>query len=56
MDRQNETVIPTQSIFTHEIDDDGDDDMTPARHIAKSLRNGGKRRVAGKKPTENGLG
>ena len=29
-------VVPAQSALTHEMDDDGDDDMTPAGHVALS--------------------
>ena len=29
--------MPTQSVLTHEIDADGDDDMTLEKHVAKSI-------------------
>ena len=33
-------VVPAQSVLTHEINDDGDDDMTPAGHVTRSIELG----------------
>ena len=33
-------VIPKQSMLTHEMEAEGDDDMTPAGHVVKSLKLG----------------
>ena len=33
-------VIPKQSLLTHEMEAEGDEDMTPAGHVAKSLKLG----------------